>query len=411
VNLRPYQLKAIDDARNAVRSGKRRVLVTAPTGAGKGELLAAMSVAHEARGGQVLVATTRTVLVADLRKRLRRYGSKARVVTHQAIALAKRLPPSITMLHIDEAHHASADEFYAALQTRPDLIVIGWSATPMRENGRGLGDVFQELVQTSDVKQLQAQGFLVPCRVVAPGRLLKPGQIAQAPLAAWQANAEGRRTLAFFSRVAEAEEQAALFRAAGVAAQTIDGKMPHERRDAILSLFREGRITVLCQVGIATEGFDDPGVSCILLARGCNAALYLQICGRALRIHPGKTDAVIIDLRGVTHSHGPPDEPREFSLDKGIRRAGAGDVRFCKVCGAVLDKPGPCPDCGLESGPWQPPEVTNDPLVKWAAFRAESVDQKRVRWERWKGEALAKGHRVGSAYHRYRAVYGENPPR
>ena len=405
--LRPYQSAAIDACRAHVVGGGRRPLVVAPTGAGKGEMLCAM-----AQKPGVLVATTRTVLVNDLRHRLRRHGSSARVVTHQAIALAKKIPDGIKLLHVDEAHHASSPEFLAALEARPDLVVVGWSATPMREDGRGLSPPFDKLIETVSVRELVRQGFLVPCTVIAPKRLLKSKEIAQDPVDAWHQHARGRRTIAFCSRVDEAVKLAQSFSTAGVPATSIDGKMSAEMRELRLAAWRDGRYTVLTNVGIATEGFDEPSVTCVLLKRGANAALYLQIVGRGMRIHPGKSDMVLIDLRGVTNVHGAPDEPRIFSLvGKGIRRSEGDETRFCAICGAVLTEPGPCAECGVGAEPWVEPKVVNEPLVRYAGMRAKSPEQKREWWEWLKAEGMRKGHKPGAAYFKYRAVMNEEPPR
>ena len=77
----------------------------------------------------------------------------------------------------------------------------------------------------------------------------------------------------------------------------VHGAMPGEARAEALADFREGRVQVLTNVGVLTEGFDDPGVSCVAMARPTRSeGLYAQCVGRGTRLHPGKADCLILDF-------------------------------------------------------------------------------------------------------------------
>ena len=109
--------------------------------------------------------------------------------------------------------------------------------------------------------------------------------------------ARDRRTIAFCVTVNHARHLAHALNALGVPAGIVHGAMPGDARARALRDFREGRMQVLTNVGVLTEGFDDPGVSCVAMARPTRSeGLYAQCVGRGTRLHPGKTDCLILDF-------------------------------------------------------------------------------------------------------------------
>jgi hypothetical protein len=121
---------------------------------------------------------------------------------------------------------------------------------------------------------------------------------------AWQEHAKGRPTIAFLPTVALSIEQAETFREHGIVALHLDGTTPAADRAAALERFRLGEIDVLCNVGLFTEGTDLPSISCVILGRPTSSSsLYQQMLGRGLRLHPGKTDCIVLDVTGVTNRH------------------------------------------------------------------------------------------------------------
>jgi ATP-dependent helicase IRC3 len=97
---------------------------------------------------------------------------------------------------------------------------------------------------------------------------------------------------------------AATFRAAGIAAEALDGTTPLATRRAILQRLHAGATRVVANCAVLTEGFDEPSVDCIIVARPTQSApLYQQMLGRGTRTYPGKTDCLVLDVVGVSTHH------------------------------------------------------------------------------------------------------------
>src|SRR5690606_39068779 len=130
---------------------------------------------------------------------------------------------------------------------------------------------------------------------------------------------------------------AAAFQAQGVTAAHVDGSMSERERDAAVDAYRDGRIKILCNVDLFGEGFDVPGiVYCGLCRPTKSLALFLQQCGRALRVFDGKENAIICDHAGNVFQHGLPDDDRRWSLEARAKRSrGASDavpIHQCPLC-------------------------------------------------------------------------------
>jgi len=406
-----------------------RALLVLPTGGGKTAVGAEIVRRCVARGQRALWLAHRAELVDQAAATLTSRGLVVGAVSASAMTppnpfapvtvatvqtlLARRVRPKAGIVVADEAHHFAADGFSALLRDYPGSWVLGLTATPERGDGRGLGAMFQRLVVGTSVRELTALGHLVPCEILRPDRYLGPAELAQSPLDAYLAHGRGRPTLVFARNVELANDYTAAFRAAGVDAQCIHGETPWSDRIRMLGEYRAGRIPVLVNVQVLTEGFDAPETSCVILARGCGTSgLYLQIIGRALRTAPGKRDALLVDLRGVSHELGRPEDDRVYSLDgKGIRSKD--DAVYCPVCGALREAGEACVACGWapSSDPSKPDAILNTPLVKYAAKRREDESARAETLARWIADARAKGHKEGAVMHKYRAVYGEWPSR
>ena len=295
----------------------------------------------------------------------------------------------------------------------PDARIVGLTATPERGDGCGLSACFDGIVVGATIKQLTDGGYLVPCEVLRPDKPLAPGEIAQNPVDAYVTHATGRQAVVFARSVALAESYSQEFAMRGIKAHAISAETPWPERRLWISAFRRGSVRVLVNVYVLTEGFDAPEASCCILARGCGSAgMYLQMVGRVLRPAPGKKDAVLIDLRGVSHEHGRPDDDRDFGLDgRGIRLKDANS--YCPVCGAPRTPPDPCESCGYapsgEDGS-KPDRVVGMELKPYQRFREVDDNSKRAeRLARWIADARVRGFKDGWWRAKYNAVYGVYP--
>lgn len=360
--LRGYQLRAVEAVRDAF-GRVRRVLLVLPTGAGKTHTAAALIARAHARGRRCLFLVHRREIVLDTARRLTAAGipcgvvmaghpanddAPVQVASVQTIA-ARELAPGAELLIWDEAHHVAADTWRTIAALYPRAYHLGLTATPVRSDGQGLRDAFDELVVGSTIAELVALGVLAPVDVIGPAK--RQSQLSMAPFAAWQQHAGGRPTVAFCATIVESRALVAALTEQGVAAAHIDGSTSARRRDAILEDFAEGRLDVVSNVAVLTEGWDCARAEVLLLGRGCDSpGTLLQILGRGRRFgsDPSKR-CLLVDLCGAVHQHGMPDAPREWTLD-GLRappKSESEAIRQCAVCGAVYvaaEHPRACPN-------------------------------------------------------------------
>ncbi|MCY3690814.1 MAG: helicase-related protein [Chloroflexi bacterium] len=186
-------------------------------------------------------------------------------------------------------------------------------------------------------------------------------------LAFWQRHTENRPTIAYAVSVDHAHNLAAVFNDAGIQAAVILGDTNREERDKAIAGFRDGSIRVLVNVIVATEGFDLPDASCVIIARPTmSLALYLQMVGRGLRPKPDGGDCILLDLAANAVTHGLPEDYREWSLEpRGAQKSGAeAPVVVCPECGVASPAASHnCRGCGYAFG-----KVCNR-CGRWRSYR------------------------------------------
>lgn len=225
-----------------------------------------------------------------------------------------------------------------------DRLLIGMTATPNRTDAIGLGCVFQTIAYSYELKVAIDDKWLVPITpwVVETDTSLDDVRINhgdfnqrdladtvntdrrnQLAVAAWKEHAYGRSTLAFTVDVAHARDLATAFNAAGIEARYVSGETPKFERRDILTAYTRGDVTVVTNCMVLTEGTDLPRTGCILHAKPTKSAtLYEQMTGRGLRIHPGKTDCIIIDVVDVARRHSLQSAPVLYGLPPGVKSEG-----------------------------------------------------------------------------------------
>ncbi len=194
----------------------------------------------------------------------------------------------------------------------------------------------------------------------------------------WQQHARQRQTIIYAVSVGHAHNLAAVFNDAGIPAALMLGDTPPPERARLIAEFKNRTLIVLVNVAVATEGFDLPDASCVILARPTKSlALYLQMIGRGLR--PKKEDdgdCVLLDLAANSETYGLPEEDRAWSLTpRGEQAEGEAPVVWCPQCGTVSHAANHhCPACGAPFG------KECGRCGKWRSW-------KRWRWETVCGEA------------------------
>lgn len=373
MELRNYQEDLYQKTRLAFRLGKR-VLVVAPCGAGKSYLFSAMT---QNTNGEVLILVHRRELKDQHERLLGSLGIRnARVQTYQTEfnRLGEYPPPRL--LIVDEAH-LSRSKRWAEIVDYYDTYTVGLTATPVRLDGKPLGDIYNTMVQGITAKELIVQGCLAPYEYYAPvsldtdnlriqsgdfvlkdiERLMSEKAIYSNALESWERIAGGEKTIAYCVTVEHAQQVADMFSAAGYSAAAISSGTPEKQRDRIIQDFRDGDITILCNVGIISEGVSIDDVACCILLRPTEShALYWQQAMRCMRYLPGKT-AKIIDCVGNYTRNPLPDASVEWSLTKSIKKEprmnkrGDFKIRTCPECFMVFPTADKCPFCGAEYRP------------------------------------------------------------
>jgi superfamily II DNA or RNA helicase len=353
LELRPYQAEAIAAIEEAERRGVHRPLLGLPTGTGKTVIFAALI---RRRGGSALVLAHRDELLVQATDKIRQVDPAAHlglvkaeaneveapVVVASVQTLAHesrlaRLPQRFQTVVVDEAHHATADSYRRVLDwVDASPLLLGVTATPERADNASLGEVWDEVVYSRSLLEMIRAGYLVDLRGLRVRLALDFSRLrvshgdfvdadaaaaltaADAPAhacAAYLQHAPSRKALLFTPTVELAHLMAAAFRARGVAAEAVDGSLPLEERRAILARLRSGDTQVVANCAVLTEGFDEPSVDCIIVARPTRSRiLYIQMIGRGTRTYPNKRDCLIVDLVGASERHDLLTLPRLFGF-------------------------------------------------------------------------------------------------
>lgn len=410
VSLRPYQAKAIQDARAHVRAGRRAPLLAGPPALGKTTIGAAILCSAIAKGGRGAWLAHRTELCAQATATIEATGAprdRWTVQTYQSV-VARGEAPEADVVIFDEAHWLgqSAEEWRRIPEAYSNSVRIGLSATPERGDGSALAG-FDCLVPVASYSELIGLGFLVSCNVIAPEKRLKTREIICPPVDAYLAHCRGELAVCYGPTVEACQRFVDEFRGLGVPAECVHAQSTD--RDEILARWRRRETLVVANVAILTEGYDYPEVSCVILARNVGTCgLFLQTTGRGIRSAPGKTHATLLDLAGATHLHGSPVSDREYALDGvGIRQLGSPTLSpQCAICG----NPPPC-DCGGREQLEIAIKGTVADLKPWmAAMRSEPEDRRVHRLARWLERCREKKWRPQSAMFKYKACYGAWPP-
>ena len=352
--------------------------------------------------------------------------------------IARRLDPAdqpFDFIVIDEAHHATAASWRSILAAYPEAKVLGVTATPMRLDGRGFEDIFDQMIAGPDVATLTENGFLFrrlssprcgcpTLRRSAPAPATTPWSNLRAKMsdrslidravADYRQRCAGVPAVAFGVDRGHSEKIAEAFREAGFKSAHVDGETRKDERKRIIAALGTGELDVLSNCGLISEGVDIPAVGAAILLRPTQSlALYLQQVGRTLRPAPGKTRAIILDHAGNCLRHGLPDTPRQWTLDATKSKVKERhDLRRCEACGAV-NRPAPfCSNCGAPPKPATPAslelwlELISTPGL--AAELRKMTYPEIVAWSDTPARArlaeMVKGFKRGWAWHRAREL-------
>lgn len=399
----------------------------APTGAGKTIMGAAAALLEE--GTTLWVVHTQDLVeqsAAKLRAAGMRVGviaagyapdpfARVQVASIQTLLARDIELKSYDLVILDEAHHYLAEAWRATWEKAHAKRLLGLTATPERGDGRALGDIFDELIVAAHYSELTRDGYLVPLRILRPSRELDKG-VARKPLDAYQRHGEGRSGFVYLKSVEEARAFAVEASSAAIPSAEIDFQTPEVMRRHRLNAFANGGLRLLSNQNVLTEGVDIPHASICVFGRGAgHLSILMQSAGRVLRPNTGKTDALLLDLPGLTHREGwIPTEDKEYSLHgRGIKKsASAPGLHVCMQCGACYESGrGKCPRCGDEPEKKlaKPQRIYNEELRPVFAGSSTPEWAKKSELERLRAVARDKGLGVNWVAREYAALFGEKP--
>ena len=380
MQLRPYQNDLVEQVREAWREGYKAPCIVLGCGGGKSCIVAEIARRTTWNGKRVLFLVHRRELVDQIFRTFVRWGvlmdlCEIGMVQTFTRRLNKLQKPALIIT--DENHHSLAQSYKRIYEHFSDVPRVGVTATPVRLNGDGLGDVNDKLIIGVSTKWLIENHCLAPYDYYAPDIAdltelhTKMGEYVTSDIEKamikkavfgdviryYKQFADGKKAVCYCSSIKHSEKTAEAFRQSGISAAHIDGSTPKQERDKIIADFRNGSVTILCNVDLISEGFDVPDCECAILLRPTHSlTLYIQQSMRCMRYKPNKR-AVIIDHVGNYARHGMPDDDREWTLEKKKRnkiqqeKEQATKVLQCPECFFIfspemLDGRKVCPHCG-----------------------------------------------------------------
>lgn len=467
------QAGALAQLRDAYAEGHRRIMLQLPTGAGKTIIAAAMTAKAHGKSKRVLFTVPFLELVDQTQERFaandihevgiiqakHRDTDSAKPIQIASVPTLlkhwKNGNPPGDIAIVDEAHRWF--QFYKRWfehEEWKDKPIIGLSATPWT---RGLGKFYTKLIVPTTLGDLIKMGRLSPFRVYAPSHpkldhiKLTAGDFNEGELSeemrkpdivgdvveTWKAKGEGKPTLVFAVDTAHAIKLEEEFIAAGIPAGRLSAESDSIERRSIRRRFHSGDLKVVINVGVLTQGADWD-VRCLVIARPTKSEiLHVQIVGRALRVAPGKDDALILDhsdnhlrLGFVTEIQHAAlktgQEPKASKLEGEQRQQGprecfkckflmVASARVCPACGHEA----PPPLCTVRNGKGELVQMDEQSFIELQqrmkaagkAYRKGIEEHPRVVFAQFRWVGLEHGYKSGWAAVQYRERYGEWPPR
>ncbi|WP_049160012.1 DEAD/DEAH box helicase [Lactobacillus gasseri] len=392
-----YQQKLVDGARKALAEGHQGVLIVSPPGSGKSVVIAEIARLTTEKGGEVLFFVHRKELVNQIKDSFIKQGVNLNNCTiDTVIKIANRLNriPKPSLIIVDEAHHTRARSYIKIINHFSDVPLLGFTATPWRMNGKGFNDIYSSMVEGPQVEWLIEHKHLADytyvSRILGNKKILKSNSISDYTgrsmdqfiksinfgnmIDTYKQFAENRKTIVYAPSVKSANTIASKFKDNGFNAVEVNAKTNKLERAKIMKDFKAGKIKILVNVDLISEGFDVPDCSCVIMLRPTKSlVLYLQQAMRCMRYRPNKK-AIIIDHVGnfetkervkvkyfgqdneiktkvEKYSFGFPRDKRNWTINGRSKPTRSGDkgppIKTCIFCFAIIPANSRvCPICG-----------------------------------------------------------------
>ena len=360
MELRQYQTDLINNIRKEIKNNKKSICAVLGCGGGKSIIEGMIAQSATGKKNRVLFVVHRQELCQQIESTFSACGVDFLYCTVGMVQTLCRRVSKIEqprVIIVDECHHILSNSYRKIIDSFPDAVVVGFTATPVRMNEGGLGAVFESLIESVSTKWLIENHYLAPYRYYGVEladtshlhtkngdfdkaeveSLMARSTIFGSSVENWRKFADGKQTIVYCSSINTSMETARAFSEAGVVVAHLDGTTSKSERERIVAAFREGKITVLCNVDLFGEGFDVPDCEAVVLLRPTQSlTLHIQQSMRSMRYKPGKT-AIILDHVGNYTRHGLPDDEREWTLEqKRKKKKNKVSVKTCPNCYSVV---------------------------------------------------------------------------
>ncbi|CAI5756640.1 unnamed protein product [Candida verbasci] len=354
--LRDYQHDAIDSVLGLIDNGVRRSAVVIATGGGKtvifSHLISKLKPFNVGRGNKTLVIAHTEELIKQASEKIQlvnpelkvekeirklKASSNADVIVASIQSIVRRNryerfnPNEFKSIIIDECHHSTAKSYmkilthFNATNSNSEIYVIGFTATLTRLDNNALNKVFDKIAYERSLNHMIDNKELVEMKISISDikvnlnkvvikasdyesnslyQELKNMEFNEIILLYYlklQKQYQYKSTMVFCVNIEHCRELCGLYQSYGINAQYVTGETSKVERENIIEDFKNGKIPVLCNVGVFTEGTDIPNIDCVILGRPTlSKSLMIQMVGRGLRLHEDKTHCHVLDLVGLT---------------------------------------------------------------------------------------------------------------
>lgn len=330
ITLYPDQQQLVDRCYSRWKSNYKRGIIALPTGGGKTYVFSELIRIFTSNNHPVLTLAHREELIEQaaasiykvagvdsgvIKSRKPTQGHLLSQVASVQTLFKYKQKPRAWLIVIDECHRTEARTYKEILRHYPNSFVLGVTGTPVRSDGKGLGEYYQFLECGLPIQELINLGRLAPYELVASNKT--KSVLNGDPIYEWLRHSEGRSTIINCSTVAQSQKLVEQFKNKGIySIYHVDGKTKPKIRQAAIEAFKSGELKILSQCGIAVEGLDAPRCKVILNLVRYKKAIgsWFQILGRALRTYENQS-AIFIDLSPNWKTLGLPADPIEWTLE------------------------------------------------------------------------------------------------
>lgn len=344
IKLRDDQLLLVEQVLQNIHDNN---LIVSPSGSGKSYIIAYLEHLLTEQGYTVYVYAPTLEVREQLDRVMTLAGS-----SNQTRSIVRDVNSEDTVpdyIILDETHHSEANTYQDLIEKFSKATLIGLTATPKRLDGKGFDETFDHIVIGKQVRELIEEHILSKFKYYAPSvsqaihnsvsdkylhalgetffQAVKKDssytkKIYADVIKTWKKYGQNKQTILFAPSVKMSKRFAKELREAGIKAEHIEGTMLLKERKELIDNFRAGKITILCNVDLISEGFDMNDADCVILTRPTESlAMFMQQSFRALRYREGK-EAIILDHADNISLHGSLDQYRDWSLEGSKKQGG-----------------------------------------------------------------------------------------